>query len=61
LDRDDLIMDAYSAVCRYLRCEPSSAAAFAGLTKLSLCNENRVMVLNTGTFKARCQSMQATM
>lgn len=45
---DKEIMDTYRRISSLIPCEPSSAAAFASLRKLDICEDNKVMVLNSG-------------
>lgn len=50
LSNEQSLTETYRAVSRYLRCEPSSAAAFDVLRRLSFRPHEKVLVINTGTF-----------
>lgn len=46
---DEEINDAYEKVCKIIMCEPSSAAVFAALSKLSSSQkESKIIVINSG-------------
>ena len=53
LEDDRLLQETYQVVGGYLRCEPSSAAAFV-LLRMCIFNPNtRIVILNTGTGRAQ--------
>lgn len=45
------IQDSYEKVKSFIRCEPSSAAAFAALPKLNIKKDEKVIVINSGRVK----------
>lgn len=50
------LMETFGAVRPHLRCEPSSAAAFEGLRQAALQENDRVTVVNTGTFSQQAET-----
>lgn len=51
MDDESTLSETCRKVRQHLRCEPSSATAFDALRHISLRADERVLVINTGTFK----------